>query len=131
MKQRGITLIEMLGVMIILALLMTLIVPIATTIIDNSKESLYNQQLENIRNGAKSYAGEHIFDLPDVGEETLILNLNDDLIKNGYVDKDITNPLTGEPFNNIEVYIINENGKIVYDIYENGNLINQDDNRTS
>ena len=129
MKQRGITLIEMLGVMIILALLMTLIVPIATTIIDNSKESLYNQQLENIRNGAKSYAGEHIFDLPDVGEETLILNLNDDLIKNGYVSKDIVNPKTGKPFNNIEVHILNVDGRLLYDIYENGILLDEDDNR--
>ena len=126
MNAKAFTLIEMLGVIIILAVIATLVTPVITGIINNTKLSTYNQQIENIRQGAKDWAGEHIFDLPDVGEEALVLNMNDDLVKNGYIKKDIVNPNTGKPFNNIEVYIINDNGRLLYDIYENGVLLDAD-----
>ncbi len=129
MKAKGFTLIEMLGVVIILAIIATLVTPIVTKIIKNAETATYNGQIENIRQGAKDWAGEHIFDLPDVGEEELVLNMNDDLIKNGYVSKDIVNPKTGKPFNNIEVHILNVDGRLLYDIYENGILLDEDDNR--
>ena len=59
----------------------------------------------------------------------MVLSMTDDLIAKGYIYKDIVNPKTNKPFNNIEIYIINDNGRILYDIYENGSLLSRDDNR--
>lgn len=93
-KNKGFTLIEIMAVLVILAVIALLVVPLVTGSIKDSKQKLYETQLENIKSGAKSYMIN--LDLPSTKPITVTL---DDLQKKGLVDKDIKNPITGEDFN--------------------------------
>lgn len=129
MKSKGFTMVELLGVIIILAVVATIVTPTISIIIRNTGRNAYNQQIENIRSAAKNWASDNLFATPKEGEPALILSMNNDLVKNGYIDKNIVDPNTGEPFGNIEIYVIYDAGSLIYDIYENGNLISEDTNR--
>lgn len=93
-KNKGFTLIEIMAVIVILAVIALIVVPLVTGSIKDSKQKLYETQLENIKSGAKSYMIN--LDLPNKEPITITL---DDLQKKGLVDKDIKNPITDEKFN--------------------------------
>ena len=99
MKSRGFTLVELLAVITILALLGLLIVPVISNVLSDNKTKLYNVQINNIEEGAKSYVSEHIFsiDIPIGTSKGITLGK----LKNfGYVADDIIDPLTKEEFSN-------------------------------
>ena len=93
-KRNGFTLIELMAVIIILAVIALIVTPLIIGGIKESKEKLYDTQLENIKSAAKSY----MIDLDLENDSTLTLTL-DELQKAGYVKEDIKNPKTGESFN--------------------------------
>ena len=93
-KNNGFTLIEIMAVIVILSVIALIVVPLVTGSIKDSKQKLYETQLENIKSGAKSYMIN--LDLPNKEPITITL---DDLQKKGLVDKDIKNPITDEKFN--------------------------------
>ena len=93
-KRNGFTLIELMAVIIILAGIALIVTPLIIGGIKESKEKLYDTQLENIKSAAKSF----MIDLDLENDLTLTLTL-DELKKAGYVKEDIKNPKTGESFN--------------------------------
>ena len=93
-KRNGFTLIELMAVIIILAVIALIVTPLIIGGIKESKERLYDTQLENIKSAAKSF----MIDLDLENDLTLTLTL-DELKKAGYVKEDIKNPKTGESFN--------------------------------
>ncbi len=93
-KRNGFTLIELMAVIIILAVIALIVTPLIIGGIKESKERLYDTQLENIKSAAKSF----MIDLDLENDSTLTLTL-DELQKAGYVKEDIKNPKTGESFN--------------------------------
>lgn len=111
-KSKGFTLIEIMAVVVILAVMALIVVPLITGSIKDSKQKLYETQLENIKSGAKSYMIN--LDLPNTQPITITL---EDLQKKGLVDKDIKNPITGEEFNKCMLVQVTKTSETV-DIYE-------------
>ena len=61
MNKKAFTLIELLAVITILALLTLIAVPAISKQMDNSKETLYNNQLKNIEESARAWGADNLF----------------------------------------------------------------------
>ena len=91
---KAFTLIELLAVMVILALLALIAIPSVSKQMENSKDSLYNTQISNIKEAAVTWGADHIFKLPE-GDKCITLTLG--YLKDlGYIDINVVNPKTGE-----------------------------------
>ena len=87
MNNKGFTLLELLAVIIILSLLAVLVNTSVTKLIKDSKNDLYDVQIENIKMAAESWGADNIYLLPKVGECKYLTIGN---LKNyGLLDKDI------------------------------------------
>lgn len=86
MKRRGFTLVELLGVIIILGLLALVTIPTISDSLSKYKKKLCNTQIEYMIAAAKNWGADHIYQLPDEGE-TVKITLSE-LIKQGYMEGD-------------------------------------------
>ncbi|MGE5455598.1 MAG: immunoglobulin-like domain-containing protein [Ignavibacteriales bacterium] len=99
MKKNAFTLIELLGVISILGLIVLIALPTVEKNIKNSKQKLYETQINNIESGLKEWATDNLFYLPSENEEKITLTMFQ-LKQGDYVSEDILNPLTDELFPN-------------------------------
>ena len=84
----------------------------------NSREELYDLQISNIINGAKTWASGNAFELPENDGEAIYLTLAE-LKEAGFVEKDITNPLTDQLFSDqLQVKITKVDNNYNYEIVE-------------
>ena len=104
MKNKGFTLIEILGVVTILAVIMLIAVQQVTKMIKNSKEETYEKQLDAIVEAARLWGNEHREELPQNNDETLIITISQ-LQQSGYLDEDLVNPETQEPITDDQVSV--------------------------
>ena len=105
MKRNGFTLVELLGVVIILAMLGLVIIPTINGVVSSNKRELYEVQIRNIKSAASSFVSERIFsiDIPNNGSIGVRLGTLKEL---GYIDSDISDPLTRNKFSDDMVIII-------------------------
>lgn len=126
MNKKGFTLLELLAIVVILALLAIISGTVFTKAVKESKEELYNKQLESIKLAAEAWGTENLLKLPDDGECKYITLKN--LKEYGLLDKDIKNPKTNEEFSNeLKIKITSKvtNEGILRGIYEiNPNNLN-------
>lgn len=119
MRKDGFTIIEILGVLIILGLLAVISVPAVARVINNSNEELYKVQIENIKTGAKNWAVKNASILPSEEGESVTITLGQ-LKLSGDVVVDIKNPITKELFpNDMEIEIKRYLNNYIY-------LVNED-----
>lgn len=114
MSRKGFTLVELLGVLVILAVLALLIVPVVNKNFRESTADLEAAQIKNIKDAAKNWAADHTSSLPDTEGGTVTVTVGE-LQKGGYLDENLTNPKTKEkidPYSN--VIITYEDGNYVY-----------------
>ena len=105
MNKKGFTLAELIGVIVVLALIWLITVPAITSVLKNNKKSLCETQLNNILAAARNYASENLLTMPVKDGETKTITIQD-LIDNGFIDQDIENPVTKENFDSeIEIMI--------------------------
>ena len=97
MKNKGFTLIEILGVITLLALLSTIIILSVNKSLKKSKETLSEIQIEEIKSAAAMWRTDNIELIPDTGYYTISLK---ELQDSGYIKEDIINPKTDEVFDN-------------------------------
>lgn len=114
--KKAFTLVELMGVIIILGIIAVIIIPTVNRDLKKAKETLYQSQVKNIENGASNWSVDHIGLL----SETSIIKLTLwQLKQDGYVKDDITNPKTDEYFpNDMVVNISYKNGDYVFDLDE-------------
>lgn len=118
MRNKGFTLAELLGVVIILGVIATIATISISNSMKNSKEELYNVQINNIISGAKTWASENVFDLPANDGESITLTLAQ-LKQAGFVEADITNPKTNELFSDgLQVKITKVDNNYKYEVIE-------------
>jgi len=117
MNKKGFTLIELMGVIILLGILSLIAtVSISNTLKEKKHESC-EMQLKNIISGAELWVSKNPFDAPK-GDEEVVLSLKD-LKDGGLVDKDITNPITSELFSDdIKITITRVDNSYKYEIDE-------------
>lgn len=116
--KKGFTLAELLGVLIVLAVIATIVTPIISKSIKSNKQSLYNSQLEEIKQGAEKWAYSNLELLPTIEEKSITITLYE-LKKSGFLTLNIRNPITGELFpNDMVITITYKNNN--YDFFVDG-----------
>lgn len=111
--KRGFTLVEVLGVMLIISLLILFVIPAITAVIRNSRENLYEVQIKNIEKAAKEWGAENLSLLPDNSGESITIFLHN-LKVDGFIDKSVNNPLNRDQIP----------GDLAIEIKRTGNLYN-------
>lgn len=108
----GFTLVELLGAIVILALLSLIAIPVVTNVVKSNKQKLYEIQLKNIESAAKAWGSDNLGELPDPGD-SIKISL-EDLQENGYIEKNLKNPKTGEILKDIEITVCNIRDQYIY-----------------
>lgn len=109
MKNRGFTLVELLGVIAILGILALITIPVIDSSLNKSKDELYATQEKQIIKGAKDYYTEHLTALPQTNGQVKTITINE-LQKAGYLPYDIKNPKTDKNFASTTTIKVTKNG---------------------
>ena len=96
MKKNGFTFIEILGVVTLLALLSVIVLIVVDKSLKDSKSTLTDVQIENIKSASSMWRTDHIEMIPDTGYYTIFLSTLQD---NGYIDTDIIDINNNDSFN--------------------------------
>ena len=113
-NKKGFTLVEILAVIIILAVIALLVSPMIIGNINDSREKLYDTQIDNIKSAARNL----MIDLEINNDETLIFTL-EELKRAGYLEEDLQNPKTNKPFNNcLTIVVSKKNDLYNYEIVD-------------
>ena len=110
MNKNGFTLVELLGVIVILGIIATITVPlIQRTIIENTEEA-YNDQVTSFERAAKNYAASDVYNMTNCQTKICTISLKE-LQEKGYLQSgDIVNPITDENFDMDNVVDITYDG---------------------
>ena len=120
--KKGFTLAELIGVLVVLALIAMIVIPTVAKTIKQNKIQLCNIGFTNILEEAKSWASNNIEKLPAVNESTEILFT--DLVKYGYSEDKLVDPKTKEEFGDKwKVVITKTNNRFEYKIYNDSEYI--------
>ncbi len=111
MNKKGFTLVELLGVITVLAIIVVITMPIVNETIKNSKEKAYKAQIKEIEKAAKDYTAENMNLILDgstlcpslVPVEITSIDV-ETLIDEGYIPEDTKDPKTEELIQGV-VYI--------------------------
>lgn len=111
--KKGFTLVEVLGVLVILAIILTITVPIVINNVNNTKEKVWQQTVEHIEEGTNLYLREYKKDFPELNVVDSIITVSlSEIIDNGFIKSPIVNPVLNqnvseETIINIQVISIN------------------------
>lgn len=106
MNKKGFTLVELLGVIILLSLIALITIPSISSSIKKGQEESDNQFKNNIVLATKNWALDHKELLPTTTSQTYKVKINN-LQSGGYIDKNLKLPSTGNSIDNICVIITN------------------------
>lgn len=95
MNKKGFTLIELIAIIVIISVVALISIPTISSIINNSKDNLLDQQVSIIEVAAKKWGLDNINALPEDDSKSGCVSLSE-LQNNGYLDKDIVNPKTSK-----------------------------------
>ena len=112
MKNKAFTLVELLGVIVLLGILGIVIIPKVGDSITNSKETAYITQEETIKKAVNDFLVDNTDLLEDNDTITIKLGV---LKQKGYLPVNIKNPKTRKNISNESLIIITKNGN-TYDI---------------
>lgn len=84
---KGYSLIELLGALIIFGLILLVVIPAVSRLLTNNEVKEYNNYLKIIETGAKTYANKMYDDLGDSGDNGCIEVTLDELIREKYIKK--------------------------------------------
>ena len=122
-KKKAFTLIEVMGVLVIIGLLTVILIPVVNNIVKSNEKDLYNKQLDSIRLAAKNLASDNMYILPEEEGEEIYITLGQ-LRSMGYAEEKIINPKTKENFpDSLIVMIIKKGNDYNYDIILNGDVV--------
>lgn len=95
MNKNGFTLIELIAIIVIIGIVALITIPTVTSVINNARENLTDQQIKTIELSAKKWGLDNIDRLPTDETTTGCVSLNT-LQSLGYLDNDIINPTNNE-----------------------------------
>lgn len=116
--KNGFTLMEMIGVVTVLAVLMMISVVPITKSLKEFNETAYQTEIDNIEQAAKLWGQEHPEELPQGIGETRNIYLSN-LQNDGYLENNIINPKTNKKFDNLTIVVTKESElRYTYEIQE-------------
>lgn len=116
MKSKGFTLVELLGVVTILAMLGMIIVPAVSNVIKDNKQQLYDVQIRSIKSSASNFVSDHVLDLDITNNSSIGIKLGT-LKSLGYIDSDPVNPITKVKFSDdLVILVTNTNNSYTYTV---------------
>ncbi len=125
--KRGFTLIELMAVIFILGVVTTIAVVAVDKTIKDNKEKIYQTQISNIEDAARTWGNAHINLIPDENGDAISIPLLV-LKQDGLFDKEYKNPKTDELFyDNMYIDISYENGSYIYNVVEDSGTENYSD----
>ena len=114
MNNKGFTLVELLGVIIILIVIMLLVFPAVNNIIRKSSNTIEKAQINSIFDAAYNFTLKNMSYLPKIGESTCLTLAQ--LKKEGLIDSNLKDPKANENFpDNIVIKITNVGSKYITD----------------
>lgn len=114
LKKKGFSLAELIGVVVLLGAILLIIIPVVSKSLKDSKQQLYDNQIENIKQSLQIWANDN---KPDIGQ-TYYLTLSQ-LKQLSLVEFDIKNPINDEFLaNDMVLKVINENGILKYEVLD-------------
>ena len=96
--KKGFTLVELLGVITVLAIIGLIAIPVVNKSIKDSKERAYEAEVKEIEKAAKSWAAEHIEEIGNIncsGSAVKVVTI-EELKQENYLPSDAKNPKSGE-----------------------------------
>ena len=118
MNKKGFTLIELIGIIVILALIALIILPAIGNNLRESRETLYATEIESIKAASKECATIHINLLPNLDKQSINVTLRQ-LKDDGLLEEEIINPLTNKPFSdNMSVTIKRVSNNYSFEVNE-------------
>lgn len=130
MKKNGFTLVELLGVLVVLSVILMIAFPLITTYINKSKQKAYDTQMELIITGLKDYAIDHKEVLPVNDTDYVTFTLGQ-LKSLGIASNSVVNPLDGKEIDDsMEFRIVKDGSKYTYQIVESTRLSRENNNPT-
>ena len=130
MNKKGFTLVELLGVLVVLSVILMIAFPLINTYINKSKQKAYDTQMGLIITGLKDYVIEHKEVLPVNDTDYVTFTLGQ-LKALGIVNNSVVNPLDGKEIDDsMEFKIIKDGSKYTYQIVESSRLSRNDENHT-
>lgn len=114
--KKGFTLIELLGVIIILSIIALLTTPVIQSALSSNKEKACKDQTSSYEKAAKNYVTGNIYKYdcnPGENQTEFEISIND-LIENGYIEDNITNPKGGTFNGYVKLTLDCQNGKYQY-----------------
>ena len=116
MSKKGFTLIELLAVITLLGVLSLIATVTINNTLKESRKDACETQLKNIASGAKNWASKNVFELPSEDGSSITVSLGE-LKLGGFVDKDITNPITEQLFSDdIKITITRVDNNYEYEV---------------
>ncbi len=130
MNKKGFTLVELLGVLVVLSVILMIAFPLITTYINKSKQKAYDTQMGLIITGLKDYATDHKEVLPVNDTDYVTFTLGQ-LKALGIVNNSVVNPLDGKEIDDsMEFKIVKDGSKYTYQIVESSRLSRDNKNHT-
>lgn len=115
--KKGFTLAELIGVLVVLALITMIAVPSVTKTIKENKSKVCVIQFNNIIDEAKGWASNNIDKLPINSGDKIEISFND-LAKYGYSEDNIIDPITKKQFSDSWHIVVEKiNNRLEYKIY--------------
>lgn len=121
--KRGFTLVELLGVIVILGIIALIITPVVSGTIKESKEKAYKKQINVIETAAKEWGTENDDKLPNIDSQRIIAITTDMLLDAGKIQNtEVNNPKTGSTMEGCVIVRYNsEYSQYEYNYEELGN----------
>ena len=107
-RQEGFTLIELLGVIVLLTIISLIVFKVIDSSLKASNQKAYDKQIEYLKLSAKNWASDHWDSLPTAGKSLKITLMT--LKMGGYLEVDVSDPITKKCFSNLATIEIKNNG---------------------
>ncbi|MBE6151769.1 MAG: hypothetical protein E7165_00430 [Firmicutes bacterium] len=116
MKKRGFTLVEMLGIVVVLGIIATIAIPVIQGSINSNREKMLNVVKKQLIDVSKDWSAKNVSSLPEENGESVSVTLKD-LKESGLLRIDVGNPKTSKVLSNESfITITKRDNNFVYEV---------------